>query len=98
MRVTSIGDVHSGYLYAFLSSSLGQAQIRRSTYGSVVPMLHSTHLSEVLIPIPNDGGNEIGQLVEQGFGNRETAQNIESEAIELLMAAVRDGYQATKSN
>ena len=42
----------SGYLYAFLSSDLGQAQLQRSIYGAVVDELTEDHIREITVPIP----------------------------------------------
>ena len=42
----------SGYLYAFLSSELGQVQLNSSIYGAVVDELTKEHVKNILVPLP----------------------------------------------
>ena len=45
------GSCPAGYIYAWLSSPLGQAQFN-GTYGAVVDELTAEHVANILIPVP----------------------------------------------
>lgn len=44
----------SGYIYAFLSSAIGKALIRRYIFGSVIQHVESPHLSRIPIPLMSE--------------------------------------------
>jgi type I restriction enzyme S subunit len=91
IRIQASKNISSGYLYAFLCSRLGQSQIQASSYGSVIPRLHSSHVRSIMIPLPDDRGEEISGLVETAFECRRIAQNVESSAFELFRTSIEHG-------
>jgi type I restriction enzyme S subunit len=48
--VADPSKIPPGYLYAFLSSSLGKALIEQKTYGAVVPHIEAHHVVDLPIP------------------------------------------------
>lgn len=94
--VPDSAKLHPGYVYAFLSSPLGQSQVLRHKYGSVIPRIHSRQVAETLIPIPTDRGDQIGWLVDEAFDQRYEAVRFESIAVELFMAAIEQGRVSTE--
>ncbi|MDM8520297.1 hypothetical protein QUF64_09635 [Anaerolineales bacterium HSG6] len=58
--------IESGYLYAFISSSIGRALIQQKTYGAVVPHIEAHHVADLPIPrLEPVLESRIHQLVEQ---------------------------------
>lgn len=91
IRVCATGELVSGYVYSYLSSAFGQVQLQSASYGSVIPRLHSSHVGSIVIPIPDDGGEAVGELVEAAFECRALAQQQESSAITIFEQAVHRG-------
>ncbi|MDB5776784.1 MAG: restriction endonuclease subunit [Herbaspirillum sp.] len=96
IRVIPGADMHPGYVYAYLASPGGQAQLSRCSYGSVIPRLYRTHVEEILIPRPNDQGVEIGQMVDNAFDLRDEALEIENVAVETFLRALKQGRSAVE--
>lgn len=86
-----------GYIYAFLSSDLGQHQMLRHKYGSVIPRIHSRQVAEILVPLPDDRGAEVASIVDLAFDKRQQALEIENQAITLFQTAIEQGRQATEA-
>lgn len=95
--LSSANKLHSGYLYAFLVSEYGKIQLEQCSYGSVIPRLYSDHIKNIVLPVPLDKGNSIGEKVDQAFDFRAEAFDKEEQAIELFMSAIRDGKDAVES-
>ena len=91
IRVLPNGTAHPGYVYAFLSSPLGQIQLARCSYGSVIPRLYRTHVEQISIPIPTDNGAEIGAKVDEAFDLRAQALKSENDALALFGDALKRG-------
>jgi len=96
IRVCPNGSIAPGFLFAFLSSQYGQLQLRRCSYGSVIPRLYKTHVEQIVVPYPRDGGAAVGELVDRAFENRRLAAKIEAEAISLFETAVEEGKGITE--
>jgi len=78
-------DIKSGYLFAFMSSSLGLKAIHSFTYGSVIPQIEPHHLELLPIPILNEElMDEIHNMVMKYKENISTAIENELEAINLI--------------
>lgn len=89
--------LHPGYVYSFLSSQLGKAQMLRHKYGSVIPRIHSRQVAEVLIPIPTDLGESIASLVDESARCRFLAREAEDRAIKLFESAIERGRAYTEA-
>jgi type I restriction enzyme, S subunit len=96
IRVVPNDRLASGYVYAFLSSPLGQEQLNRCRYGSVIPRLHRSQLERIVLPIPEDRGKRIGVIVDDGFKAFSLASESEDEAFELFKSAIIRGREATE--
>lgn len=78
-------DIKSGYLFAFMSSSLGLKAIQSFTYGSVIPQIEPHHLELLPIPILEEElMDEIHNMVMKYKENISTAIEYELEAINLI--------------
>ena len=53
IRVVVTDDALRGYVYQFLSSRLGQDQLKRNIYGAIVDHLEPDDVKDVLVPIPD---------------------------------------------
>jgi hypothetical protein len=74
-----------GYVYAFLSSSIGQALISRSVFGSSVSEIEPHHLASVPVPLlPEEIQAEIHAEIMRAYALRDEANALLDEADELL--------------
>jgi type I restriction enzyme M protein len=83
IRVVIPDDALRGYVYQFLSSRLGQDQLRANIYGTILEHLEPDDVKHILIPIPTDRAilEEIGlpvikamQLQEYAFAEAENSR------------------------
>jgi type I restriction enzyme S subunit len=75
----------TGYIYAFLSSWIGQALISKDQYGSAIKHLEPHHLAKVPIPfLPETVQNEIHAEIMRAFSLRDKANQLLDEADQLL--------------
>lgn len=54
IRVVVEDEAHRGYLYQFLSSKLGQDQLRANIYGAIVDHIEPDDVKNILVPVPRD--------------------------------------------
>jgi type I restriction enzyme, S subunit len=94
IRVLPSRSLAGGYIYAFLSSRLGQAQLGRCRYGSVIPRLHSSQVCRVMIAVPKGRGHDIGSIVDSAFRSRDQAADTEDKALGAFEKAVTTGRRA----
>jgi len=74
-----------GYIYAFLSSSIGQALISRSVFGSSVSEIEPHHLAGIPVPLPPEEIQaEIHAEIMRAYAMRDEANALLDEADELL--------------
>lgn len=77
--------VDGGYLYAFLSSSVGQLLIDQGRYASVIETISHTRLGEIPIPLPKmKKQKEIGDWVRRSEESRAEANKARQAAIEII--------------
>ena len=78
-------NVPCGYLYAYLSSWIGQALISKDQYGSAIKHLEPHHLAGVPVPLlPEEIQAEIHAKIMQAYALRDKANALLDEADELL--------------
>lgn len=79
-------DTVSGYIYSYLSSSIGQKLLMRSAYGAVVDHIEPSHVSEVAIPLLKDKSlqSHINDLVLEANGLRYEAYLKEQDALSQM--------------
>ena len=82
------GSCPAGYIYAFLSSPLGQAQFN-GVYGAVVDELTANDACNILIPIPETSGQKaavaaINALALEAMSKKETAMDMAEQAVDAV--------------
>lgn len=84
IRVQAKG-VPIGYLYAYLSSWIGQVLISKDQYGSAIKHLEPHHLASVPVPLlPEDIQSEIHAQIMRAYALRDEANELLDEADRLL--------------
>ena len=93
IRVVIEDEALRGYVYQFLSSRLGQDQLRANVYGAIVDHLEPDDAKNVLVPIPNDRQilEEIGMPIIKAMKLQEYAF-AESENSRLVLAEELDDF------
>lgn len=91
IRVVIEDEALRGYVYQFLSSRLGQDQLRQNVYGAIVDHLEPSDVKMVVVPIPTDRATveAIGlpiiramQLQEVAFAESEASRRLLSESVD----------------
>lgn len=87
-------DCPSGYLYAFLRSFVGQAQLTSRIYGAVVDEITENHARSIRIPIPASEDEyrrvrEIDRLVKDSVAMRESAKALDVRSLEKMRDLLR---------
>lgn len=81
---------YAGYLYAYLSSRVGQALVVKDQYGSAIKHLEPHHLAGVPVPLlPEPDQAEIHAIVIRAFALRDEANHLLDEADEMLHQELR---------
>lgn len=94
LRLIPNEKIQSGYLYALLSSEIGNEMIKSYTYGSVIPQIEPHHIE--LLPIPKinkETENEIHGMVMNYVHYLESAKQLESKAIQLVETEIDQWQQ-----
>jgi type I restriction enzyme M protein len=93
IRVVIRDEALRGYVYQFLSSRLGQDQLRANVYGAIVDHLEPDDVKNVLVPIPNNRQTleEIGLPVIKAIKLQEFAF-AEAESSRLALAEELDDF------
>ncbi|MUL27759.1 hypothetical protein F0475_05445 [Prevotella sp. A2879] len=98
MRLVPNGEVHNGYLYAFLSSEIGKKLINLFAFGSVIPQIEAHHLELIPVPILDDETmNSIDALCMQYVSYNEIAKEKERKAISMVEAEI-ESWTTSKKN
>ena len=85
IRISADNILRAGYLYAFLSSSIGKALIQRYTFGSVIQHVEPHQLNHIPIPILDDElMNTISSLAISNKEKLGKAGELELKAIALV--------------
>jgi type I restriction enzyme S subunit len=85
IRVVPGKQAPLGYLYAYLSTRVGQALISKDQYGSAIKHLEPHHLASVPVPLlPDDEQQVIHEEIMRAFALRDEANDLLDEADELL--------------
>ena len=86
--VPDVALIRPGYLYAFLSSKFGRAQITGGTYGAIIQHIEAADIAGLLVP-------RLGGSIEQAIDELVTeAAALRAEATVTLKAAVRQLEEA----
>lgn len=85
-----------GFVYAFLASPYGQAQLLQRGYGSVIPRLRDFQFNSIAIIVPPDRGEAIHKIVVSAYDARADAKALEDGALRMFMKAIETGREATE--
>ena len=84
--VPNASRMDGGYLYSFLSSDYGTAQVLRYRHGSVIDHVTPEQVQRVLVPCPPPKQQTaIGDKVREAYENRAEAIRLEDEAQAILI-------------
>lgn len=75
--------IPAGYLYAFLSSRYGNAQIKEGIYGSIIVAIEPEHIASILIPRVGTIEKTIDTLILDASRARQEANMLLKEAVFL---------------
>ncbi len=79
------GTVPPGYLYAFLTSWVGQALLTKDHYGSAIKHLEPHHVAGIPVPVlPDSEMRDIADRIVQAYNLRERANQLLDEATDTL--------------
>lgn len=98
IRVVIENDALRGYVYQFLSSRLGQDQLKANIYGAIVDHIEPDDVRRVLIPVPSDTADieRIGLPVIRSIELQEQAQaQLNDSETALLGSFERDADEVT---
>ncbi|MEM3507346.1 MAG: restriction endonuclease subunit S, partial [Candidatus Bathyarchaeia archaeon] len=85
IRVIPRQNIPVGYLYAYLSSNLGQSLLVRKIFGGVVKEIEPFHISNIPIPLLRESDiKEIDKKIIEAHKLREEAQEALVKAVKLF--------------
>jgi len=85
IRILPSASMPRGYIYAFLSSWVGQALITKSEYGSAIKHLEPHHLASVRVPLLSQAEQEaVHNEIMQAYALRDEANDLLDKAKEQL--------------
>lgn len=89
-RIFPRGSVRGGFLYAFLMSKFGNAQLNKNASGSVVRYIEAPGIRKTLIPnLPETLQKKVDDLVQESTKLREDASDKLKDAQELILNELR---------
>lgn len=89
LRIVPNDKIQPGYLFAFLTSSIGSKLITLYTYGSVIQHIEYGHLERIPVPIfDTEVMNQINDLAMEYVDKIERAKDIELSAISLVESEI----------
>jgi type I restriction enzyme, S subunit len=96
IRVTAHDNL-SGYIYAFLHSSIGNTLLQTNNYGAVIKHIEPEHLSGIPVPNPPDNIKaKINNLIIRSFELRDESNESIDEAETMLIKELKlppiDGF------
>ena len=84
-RIRTKGEVLNGYIYAFITSKYGSAQLNKNASGSVVRYIEAPGIKKSLIPIPPASfQQEVDDLIQESARLREEAADALQQAIQQV--------------
>ena len=96
-RIRTKGEVLNGYIYAFITSKYGSAQLNKNASGSVVRYIEAPGIKKSLIPIlPESIQQEVDDLIQESTRLREEAADALAEAHKILKAELHTGHTNNK--
>lgn len=88
-RVVSNGKVKAGYIYSFLSSKYGKAQLNKNASGSVVRYIEAPGIKKTIVPILSEElQNLVEELINESVLKREEANRAINQAHSIIESAI----------
>lgn len=85
VRVIAEGESIAGYIYAYLSSWLGQALLAKDKYGAVIKHIESFHVTQIPVPLlPPPLQRRIHTDILEAYRLRDEANDLLDQADQLL--------------
>lgn len=85
IRIAPADGVYGGYLFAYLTTWMGQILMLRSVYGGSIPEIEPEHLATIPVPLLPDGEQqEIHDQITKAYRLRDEANELLDKANELL--------------
>lgn len=103
IRIIPKDDVYSGFLYAYLSTWLGQALVTRDQFGVTVEHIRPHHVSQVLVPsIPEEIQKQVHRNIVKVFQLRDKAREFLKQAERMLfqelnLTPIKSSLKETKT-
>lgn len=95
-RIRSNGEVQNGYIYAFMTSKYGSAQLNKNASGSVVRYIEAPGIKKVLIPNTRVSfQQEVDDLIQESARLREEATRLLETAKKLLSDYINNDFAST---
>ncbi|TVP12307.1 hypothetical protein AYI87_14855 [Shewanella sp. KCT] len=89
MRIAPKNQIDSAYLYSLLTSTIGYKAIVRNAFGTSIPQLSPSHISDIFIPWPSENIREaIAKPVTEAWKLQDNAIELEKDAVNLLEKAI----------
>lgn len=93
-RVRLNDDENTGYVYAFLSSKYGYAQLNKNASGSVVRYIEAPGIKKLIIPILDSSLVEsVNKDINESVKLKETATELLTSAIQILSEYINTDYK-----
>jgi type I restriction enzyme S subunit len=85
IRIAPANGVYSGYLFAYLTTWMGQALMLRNVYGGSIPEIEPAHLATIPVPLlPNGEQQEIHDQITKAYRLRDEANDLLAQADDLV--------------
>lgn len=85
IRIAPANGVYGGYLFAYLTTWMGQALMLRSVYGGSIPEIEPDHLATIPVPLLPDGEQSaIHEQITKAYRLRDEANDLLDQADGLL--------------
>ena len=85
MRIAPKSQIDGAYLYSLLTSTIGYKAIVRNAFGTSIPQLSPSHISEVFVPWPSEDIREaIATPILEVWKLQDNAISLEKDAINML--------------
>lgn len=85
IRIAPANGVYGGYLFAYLTTWMGQVLMLRSVYGGSIPEIEPDHLATIPVPLlPDDEQKEIHDQITKAYRLRDKANDLLDQADDLL--------------